>query len=213
MTDGLADRLTDFVEVGGELLLGPCTGVKDEYNKLRPTPQPGPLADLVGATVDQHESLPPRIETRVRRADDPDGRSETYPFRTWAEWLETDAAEPLFAYDTDGVESGRTAAVRNAVGDGSVVYCGVWPEADLADDLVRPLLERAGVAYGDRLPDAVRVGERNGRTWVMNFSSDRYRVAPDDDVSWLVGDATVGAFDVAVADGEIVDGFSVDRLE
>jgi len=38
--------------------------------------QPGPLTDLVGATVDQHESLPRRLETTVRRVGDPTDDSE-----------------------------------------------------------------------------------------------------------------------------------------
>ena len=205
ITDGLAKRLADYVETGGELLLGPRTGVKDEYNKLRPAPQPGPLADLIGATVDQHESLPAHLETRVRAVN----KDETYAFRTWAEWLEADAATPLLEYDTDGVEAGRAAAVRNDVGDASVVYCGVWPDADLADDLVQSLLARAGIAHCDCLPEGLRVGERGGLTWVTNFSSDRFRLEPAADVKWLIGDATVGAYDVAVADGRIADGLSV----
>ena len=209
VTDGLANRLTDYVELGGELLLGPRTGVKDEYNKLRPAPQPGPLADLVGASVDQHESLPAHLETRVRRADG----DETYGFRTWAEWLEADVATPLLEYDTDGVEAGRPAVVENEVREGTVVYCGVWPDADLADALVLPLLERADVPYCDRLPEGLRVAERGDATWVTNFSSDRFRLDPDADVEWLLGDAAVGAYDVAVADGWIVDGLSVERLE
>ncbi|MFC4438996.1 MULTISPECIES: beta-galactosidase [Natrialbaceae] len=210
VTDGLANRLTDYVETGGELLLGPRTGVKDEYNKLRPAPQPGPLADLVGATVDQHESLPAHLETRVRRAD---GADESYDFRTWAEWLEVDAAAPLLEYGTDGVEAGRTAAVRNTAGDGTTVYCGVWPEDDLADDLVRSLLARADVEHSDRLPEGVRVNERDGRTWVTNFSSDRVRLDPETDVEWLLGDAAIGAYDVAVADGRIVDGLSAEERD
>jgi len=50
--------------------------VKDAENKLRPMSQPGPLTDLVGATVDQHESLPRRLETTVRRVGDPTDDSE-----------------------------------------------------------------------------------------------------------------------------------------
>ncbi|WP_265108369.1 hypothetical protein [Halosolutus halophilus] len=68
------------------------------------------------------------------------------------------------------------------------------------------------MSYSDRLPDGLRVCERGGRTWVTNFSSDRHRVAAED-VSWLVGGPTVEAFDVAVADGELVDWLSVDRTE
>jgi len=71
-----------------EVLFGPRTGVKDAENKLRPMSQPGLLTDLVGATVDQHESLPRRLETTVRRVGDPtdDSRRIAAPpvVRTWA---------------------------------------------------------------------------------------------------------------------------------
>jgi len=62
--------------------------VKDAENKLRPMSQPGPLTDLVGATVDQHESLPRRLETTVRRVGDPTDdsgdRGAARLVRTWA---------------------------------------------------------------------------------------------------------------------------------
>jgi len=97
-------------------------------------------------------------------------------FRTWAEWLDPDAAEPQYAYDVDGPADGRPAVVTNTVGDGQVTYCGVWPESDLADALASDLLDRAGVRYAERLPDGVRIGYRGGRTWVTNFTSDRLRL-------------------------------------
>jgi len=106
--------------------------VKDAENKLRPMSQPGPLTDLVGATVDQHESLPRRLETTtVRRVGDPTDDSEgsrRRPSRSnLGGWLDPDAAEPQYAYDVDGPADGRPAVVTNTVGDGQVTYCGVWP--------------------------------------------------------------------------------------
>ncbi|OYR74023.1 beta-galactosidase, partial [Halorubrum ezzemoulense] len=166
VTEGLADRLTDYVADGGEVLFGPRTEVKDAENKLRSALQPGPLADLVGASVDQHESLPRRLDTAVRPVGDSpaEGASNdadsALPFRTWAEWLDPDAAETRYAYDVDGPADGRPAVVANAVGDGRVTYCGVWPGADLADALASELLGRAGVRRSDPLPDGVRVGHR-----------------------------------------------------
>ncbi|AGB38905.1 beta-galactosidase [Natronococcus occultus] len=206
--DVLATRLTAYVENGGELLLGPRTGVKDAYNKLRPVPQPGPLADLVGATVDRHESLPSQLDTRVRNVNG----ENTYQFQVWAEWLETATATPLFVYDADGVENDRAAITRRDVGDGTVVYCGVWPSESLADELIEPLLARADVPSSDRLPDGVRVNVRGGRTWITNFSSDRIRIKPATDVTWLIGTATIDAYDVAVAEQRVLDGLSIEPL-
>jgi len=207
LTDALAERLAAFVRQGGHLLFGPRTGVKDEYNKLRPEPQPGPLADLVGATVDQRESFPPSVETAVALTD----TGEHHAFETWAEWLDPDGATPLATYAVEGITGGRTAAVHRDVGDGSVEYCGVWPGDALADELVAGLLDRAEVVNSSRLPDGVRAACRDRRTWICNFTSDRYRVDTDSD--WALSDGTLGGFDVVVADENVIDGLAVERVE
>jgi beta-galactosidase len=208
VTDGLAERLTAFVDSGGELLLGPRTGVKDEYNKLHSSLQPGPLRDLAGVTVDQRESFPPQVETAV---EDTDG--EQYNFETWAEWLDPDdETQTLFTYAVDGITDGRVAVTRNETRRGSVVYCGIFPHEKLADNVVKSLLDTAGVSYSQRLPDQVRAAVRDGQTWVCNFGSNRYDIVTDTPVDWLVGDSTLEAYDVAVADESIVEEFEMDEL-
>lgn len=207
VTDELADRLAEFVDGGGELLLGPRTGVKDEYNKLQQSLQPGPLRDLVGATVDQRESFPPQVETAVE-----DSKGRQYAFETWAEWLDPDErTDSLFTYTVDGITEGNVAATRNTVREGSVVYSGVFPCEKLADRILTLHLDRAGVSYSNRLPDQVRVAVRDGQTWVCNFGSDRYNLQTDGETDWIVGDSTLDSYDVAVAERLVVDGFGVER--
>jgi beta-galactosidase len=204
VTDSLSERLTDYATAGGELLFGPRTGVKDAENKLRPASQPGPLADLVGATVDQHESLPRRLEAAVRPVDESDVDDDSIiPFRTWAEWLDPDAAETQYEYDMDGPADGRSAVVTNAVGDGHVTYCGVWPESALAETLAADLLDRAGVRRAERLPNGVRIGYRGGHTWVTNFTGDHLRLPGIDAESLVVDDTDRDAIDIGAAGGEI----------
>ena len=202
-----AQRLTEYVETGGELLLGPRTGVKDEHNKLWESLQPGPLSDLVGATVDQRESFPSQVETAVTLTAD----SGRYAFDTWAEWLDPDDATALATYDVAGITAGEVAVTRNEYGAGSVVYCGVWPGENLGGRLAEGLLDRADIESSDPLPDDVRVSVRDGRTWVCNFGSDSYELQVPEGTDWVVGDETLEGYDVAVADDSILEGFGVTR--
>lgn len=153
----LATHLKAYVDAGGHLLLGVRSGYKDPFHKLHDEPAPGPLAALVGATVDRHESLPETMETTVAY----DGSE--YAYRTWAEWLAPEVATGRGEH-ASGLADRACAIVERDVVDGSVAYYGVWPGKGLADALVVDLLERAGVEAVDRLPDGVRLAERGERT-------------------------------------------------
>jgi len=191
--DDLAAHLEAYVETGGHLLLGARTGEKDQYNQLHDSLAPGPLADLAGLRVERHESLPEQVETRVNYDGD------EYDFRTWADWLSFEGAEQHGTYRA-GEAAGAGAIARRAAGDGTVTYCGCWPEDDLADALATDLLDAAGVEYAKQFPDGVRAAERDGYTWLTNFTGDSVSLDAPADARFLVGDATLDAFDVAVVD-------------
>jgi beta-galactosidase len=57
--DELAERLAEYVAGGGQLCVSIRSGVKDRANKLLESRPPGPFAELVGATVEEHESRHP----------------------------------------------------------------------------------------------------------------------------------------------------------
>jgi len=57
ITPEAAKNLEAYVRNGGHLVLGPRSGMKDEDNSLWPQRQPGPLADLLGAHVEQYYAL------------------------------------------------------------------------------------------------------------------------------------------------------------
>jgi beta-galactosidase len=196
-SDDRAAGLEAFVDAGGHLLLGARSGAKDPYNKLPDELPPGPFAELVGLRVDQHESFPAEIDRRVRMGSDALGGDEderTRGWRVWGEWLDLHEAEAV-ATHTDDLAGGVPAVARNAVGDGTATYCGVWPDAELAAALVDDLLGRAGVATTDPLPPGVRANRRGDLTWVSNFTSTGYRVVTPDEASFAVGDGTLDAFD------------------
>lgn len=188
----LAARLADFAADGGELLMTARTAMKDEHDKLRDELAPGPLAEALGAHVVQHESLAPGIETRASY------NGEIYEYQIWGEWLTVDEATVVGQHVT-GVAADEPAIVRNEHGDGHIAYVGIWPESDLGDAITTALLNRADVPFGDRLPELVRLTERDGYTWVTNFRSDPVDIDPGSG-EVTIGDTTVAGCDLAVVD-------------
>lgn len=191
VTDDLADDLDSYVRDGGELLATIRTGVADKYNHWFDTRFPGPLADLFGTTVGQHESLPAVLETRITY----DGT--TYDYHTWGEWLLPEDAEVLGEHASSPAAD-EPAITRNDVGDGGATYVGVWPAAELANAVVDDLLDHAGVPTTEPLPDRVHVTDRDGYVWVTNFRDEPVAVGAPSEAEWLVGDETLDAYDLAI---------------
>jgi beta-galactosidase len=57
LTPQAAKNLEAYVRAGGHLVLGQRSAMKDEDNSLFPERQPGPLAALLGARVEQFYAL------------------------------------------------------------------------------------------------------------------------------------------------------------
>lgn len=179
----VAENLRRFVQSGGTLILGPRTGFKDEHNRLFATPQPGPLADLTGATVRFFDSLEPE-HTNVLRWD-----NVPYMHRTevglWAEVLdpvEGDGRAEVVAWYSAGWYANEAAITsKRHAGGGHVVYIGCMGGPDLYANVfdwilpglsVMPLLGPvAGVEVCARAaPDGRRV------VFVLNHSSQPHSI-------------------------------------
>ncbi|MFC7095761.1 beta-galactosidase [Halobaculum marinum] len=194
LADGaLADHLESYLHEGGQLLFGPRSGYKLPGNRLQPDLAPGPFTSLVGGHVDQHESPPETLATELSY------RGDEYEFDTWGEWLVADDATVVGRHES-GTAEGNPALLHHDVGDGAVTYCGVQPGTALADALVSDLLGRAGVGHTERLPETVRLAERDGVTWVLNFGSESVTVDGPADAEWIVGAETVSPFGVGVVE-------------
>jgi beta-galactosidase len=121
----VVENLRRFVQNGGTLILGPRAGLKDQDNKLFPLPQPGPLADLTGATVRYADSLSPdrRNELRWSRTVTRMGRQS--PIGLWAEILDPEEGTQVIAtYTEDWYASGAGITYKVHETGGKVIYVG-----------------------------------------------------------------------------------------
>jgi len=128
----LAAKLLAYVQQGGHLLLGPRSGMKDQYNALNPQRQPGPLASALGARVAQYYALEKPVDlvtipdsTRSSKLETPHATADT-----WAEALTVqspDTVVDLKYSDPEGWLDQQPAMVTRQVGNGSITYLGTLP--------------------------------------------------------------------------------------
>jgi beta-galactosidase len=121
LTQAEADSLARYVKQGGHLVLGQRSAMKDEDNSRWPQRQPGPLASLLGARVEQYTALDHPVDTSG----------------VWGEATDQLFAEQLAVQDADvkvlmryhALRSwldGEPAAVTRTIGNGSFTYIGAW---------------------------------------------------------------------------------------
>ncbi|WP_029137563.1 beta-galactosidase [Nakamurella lactea] len=211
ITQRSADNLADWVAAGGTLVLSYFSGVADERDRIHPGGAPGPLRDLVGATVQEWWPLQPGEQVRVSldglpdnnngadgartsTAADPAAAAGGYAAEVFSEDLVLRGAEVIGRY-VDGGLAGGPAVLRNRVGNGTVYYlsCRLDPagtravlDAARTDAGVRPLLSW--------LPDGVEAVRRgdgaDALLFVINHTSEPVAVALPEPMSDLLTDAS-----------------------
>ena len=147
-----ADHLLDYVRNGGNLVLGPRSGMKDADNALQPNRQPGPLASALGGYVEQFYALDKPVPLT--------GNWGTGTAALWAEQLAATSPQTkvLMTYGkSNGWIDNQPAAITHAYGKGSITYIGATLDPKLMQSMAASLL--AFGQTGDRRGDAV-LGEK-----------------------------------------------------
>jgi beta-galactosidase len=136
----LSRRLAEYVERGGHLVLGPRSGMKDEFNALNPERQPGPLAATLGGRVEQFYALLDDVPVAGGWGN---GRATI-----WAELLSAAAPDTavVMRYGTaNGWLDGQPAVITRRVGRGAITYVGAVLDPGLMWAAAKAMVTTAGV--------------------------------------------------------------------
>lgn len=154
ITEEVAAKLDAYVHSGGHLILGPRSGMKDQYNGLQPVRQPGPLAALLGGQVEQYYALDAPVEVGGGKAT------------IWAEQLLAAAPDTqvLLRYGkANGWLDGKPAAISRKVGGGRITYVGALVDDAVMKMLIDGALKDAGVTRDFAVPVDVELMTREGK--------------------------------------------------
>jgi len=172
-----AAHLEDYVRNGGHLVLGPRSGMKDEFNALLPMRQPGYLIEPLGGRVEQFYAL--------ERNAPVSGMLGSGEATIWAEQLKTIApdAEVLLRYGAaNGWLDGQPAVITHPFGKGRITYIGAVLDPNLMAALAEWLVKASAVTpvFGPA-PDGVEVSRRVGPNFnifvLINFSPEKQVVS------------------------------------
>ncbi|WP_240499982.1 beta-galactosidase [Sphingomonas montana] len=150
----LGRHLAAYVRAGGHLVLGPRSGMKDEYNRLDPHRQPGPLTEMLGGRVEQFYALDETVPVGGGTAS------------IWAEQLATrapDATVPLRYGKANGWIDGQPAAVSRPYGKGRITYLGALLDPASMDRFVAARMAEAAVTPDFAVPAGVERMIRTGK--------------------------------------------------
>ncbi len=155
LNDRRVTNLTNFAQRGGHLLLTIRTGMKDEYNALLPSRQPGPLATLSGVEVEDYYALDELVPV--------EGNLLKGTSKVWAErlkLLDQNLAIPMARYGRcNGWLDGQVAMVAHRYGRGMVYTVGVYLDEVAQQTLMNHVLQTAGV-WSLESPEGVEISTR-----------------------------------------------------
>jgi beta-galactosidase len=173
----LARHLTEYVKNGGHLVLGPRSGMKDEYNALLPQRQPGFLGEALGGRVEQYYALEKNFPIT--------GAWGSGEASVWAEQLKATApdTEALLRYGTsNGWLDGQPAVLTRSYGKGRITYIGAILDDKLMAAAADWMTKQSGVAavFGP-VPDGIEVNRRVGEDKqvfvLLNFTQQKQKIA------------------------------------
>jgi beta-galactosidase len=172
ISEKLAKHLTEYVEQGGHLVIGPRAGAANEFNALNTQRQPGPLVDCLGARVEQFYALLENISVG--------GEWGSGEARIWGELLapEADDVKVLMRYGkSNGWLDEQPAVVQRKIGKGTITYVGALLDPTLTKEMVESIVKAEGVRPTVvNVPEGVEVCTRTGTDYevilILNFSGE-----------------------------------------
>src|SRR5262249_44170707 len=167
----------EYVSNGGHLVLGPRSGMKDEFNALLPQRQPGFLAPALGGRVEQYYALEKNVPIS--------GMLGSGEAMVWAEQLSAKAsdAQVLLRYGAgNGWLDGQPAALTRPYGKGRITYIGAILDDKLMAQVADWITKQTPVnpVFGP-VPDGIEVNRRIGQGKqvfiLLNFAAQNKNIA------------------------------------
>lgn len=170
MKEGVAEKITEYVENGGIFIATYMTGIADENDHCCFGAYPGKLRDVLGIWVEETQAMFPEEQNRMILKD---GR--VYVCGFLCDVIHTTTAETLAEYGDDFFK-GSPCLTKNTYGKGSAYYFASEAEDAYLSEFVKELCGKASVKplfpSGGTIEICARDNEK-GRTYFLINHTDQ----------------------------------------
>ena len=191
---GVARRMKEFTEAGGQLLATYITGYVDEHTLCYLGGFPGDgLTELFGLYTEEIDTLFPKDTNGAAFLEDAPVEG-TYKVRDYCEIVKLQGARTLAVY-TDDFYKNTPVVTVNPCGKGKAYYVAARMEASGMEAVLRYLWQQAGIEPKS-LPEGVeyhrRLGEGVAYDFYLNYTNEEKTVTTEQGVDLLTGSAVGG---------------------
>ena len=170
-----SDRLKQYVEKGGTLVMSYFSGVADKRDHIWLGGYPATLKDVFGLVVEEWQPLLPG-ETNALVLE---GEAESTRCSRFCELIQLHGAQPLARY-TGNSFAGRAAITTHRFGHGEAIYIGTQPEPEFLQRLFARIFSARGlkppVAAEPGVELAVRGNDQDEFLFVINHQPTEVKI-------------------------------------
>lgn len=148
----VSEKLRNFAENGGTLIIGMRSGVKDHNNNCIMAPLPTVFAELTGCIIEEYDPI-------GWEQGEISMNGENYRITQWCDILQMHSADPIAVY-TQNFYKGKAAVCRNNFGNGTVYYFGTVGERKLYHRLMEDVFVENEIPHVNGLPLGVELTVR-----------------------------------------------------
>jgi beta-galactosidase len=188
----MIDKLTQYAENGGNLVLSCRTGLQDKNGHLWEAKFYQPMWKLLGAEIESYDLLMPHSPDKIKF------NNQEFIWTSWGDLLKPfPDTETWATYDGD-FYAGTPAVVHRKLGKGTVTYIGVDSRSgDLEKQVLTKLYKQQGIQI-ENYPEGVMVEYRDGFGIAMNYSDKVFEMNLSAGSEILVGSKSIKTAEVLV---------------
>ncbi|MEI6518495.1 MAG: beta-galactosidase [bacterium] len=190
LPDEIADKMNRYVQVGGVLVTGFRTGVKDATSLCYDRTLPGKLSDCLGIKIEEYESI--TWEEGYKCAGELTGEFTSISF---CDWVKAAGATVLAAYNEPHMKN-YAAATVNKFGSGTAFYVGTIAKEDgfyakITGEVMKDAAISPMFVPGTGVEATIRAGAGKELLFLVNHGFDTREVdVPAGKIELLSGEIT-----------------------